>query len=56
MWIDVALPWGVSSACVVDAFGSPQKAEVRDGTLQLQVTDTPLFVSTAGLPRESSPV
>jgi hypothetical protein len=40
-------PWPTPRAAAVDAFGQPQPAEVLDGRLRLQVTNTPLFV-TAG--------
>jgi hypothetical protein len=37
-------PWPASRVAV-DAFGQPQPAEVLDGRLRLQVTDTPLFIA-----------
>ena len=40
-------PWPAPRAAAVDAFGQPQPAQVLDGRLRLQVTDTPLFI-TAG--------
>ena len=39
-------PWPAPRATAVDAFGQPQPAEVLDGRLRLQVSDTPLFVTT----------
>ena len=40
-------PWPAIGAAAVDAFGQRQPAEVIDGRLRLQVSDTPLLV-TAG--------
>jgi hypothetical protein len=39
-------PWPAPRATAVDAFGQPQPAEVAGGRLRLQVSDTPLFVTT----------
>jgi hypothetical protein len=39
-------PWPASQAAAVDAFGQAQPAEVVDGRLRLQVSSTPLFVTT----------
>jgi hypothetical protein len=39
-------PWPASRAAAVDAFGQAQPAEVLDGRLRLQVSDTPLLVTT----------
>jgi hypothetical protein len=40
-------PWPATRVAAVDAFGQPQPAELRDGRLRLQVSDTPVLV-TAG--------
>jgi hypothetical protein len=40
-------PWPTPRATAVDAFGHPHPAEVREGRLHLQVSNTPVFL-TAG--------
>jgi hypothetical protein len=40
------LPWHAPSAQIVDAFGNARRTEVRAGMLELEVNDTPQFVST----------
>ena len=39
-------PWPATRATAVDALGQPQPAEVVDGRVRLQVSDTPLLVTT----------
>jgi hypothetical protein len=39
-------PWPATRAMAVDALGQPQPAEVVDGRVRLQVSDTPLLVTT----------
>jgi hypothetical protein len=42
----VSWVWPERTATVVDAFGAPQQAELRDGRLALELTVTPLFITT----------
>ena len=39
-------PWPCQNAQAVDAFGAAQAAEPRDGRVSLQVSDTPVFLSS----------
>ena len=43
---EVALPWPSGTAQAVDAFGVTCEARVQSGEVRLQVTDTPVFVSS----------
>ncbi|GIH20716.1 hypothetical protein [Rugosimonospora africana] len=45
--VSVALPWPADAATAIDAFGEPVASRVDGGTLRLEVTDTPVFVSPA---------
>lgn len=46
----ISLPWPAATACAIDAFGNRQQLELIDGGLQLQLSDTPLFVTTEQIP------
>jgi len=39
-------PWSGQAAKIVDAFGVPQPAELREGQLALSLTVTPIFITT----------
>jgi hypothetical protein len=43
--VPVDRPWSAPTAVALDAFGAAHPAEVGDGRLRLEVSDTPLFVS-----------
>jgi hypothetical protein len=44
--VTVEWPWADGTATAVDALGGSVATEVRDGTLRLPVSDTPVFVTT----------
>jgi hypothetical protein len=43
--VPVSWPWPAGAGTVVDALGGACPAEVRDGRLHLEVSDTPVFVT-----------
>jgi hypothetical protein len=42
--VPVSWPWPARAATAVDALGGAYQAEVRDGRLHLELSDTPVFV------------
>lgn len=43
--VPVSWPWPAGAVTAVDALGGACPAEVRDGRLHLEVSDTPVFVT-----------
>ncbi len=46
--VDVTLPWDAPAATAIDAFGAPVKSTVDSGRVALSLSDTPVFIQTAG--------
>lgn len=48
--VPATLPWAYPTATVADVFGRTAAISPRDGRLELELTDTPLFLAAGGPP------